>query len=177
MAGAGLMPALLGGQWQTLEPAVLAVHGGGSRRLGGTATVERGRSIMARLMCAVASLPRDQVEGPVMVAIEASADSERWTRRFGRSAPMRSTLCAREGLLVERLGPVTLRFALVARDGGIDWDLKGVAVLGCPLPLKLFQVVSRSGASGGRYRFEVRAALAGVGPVIRYQGELDCESL
>jgi len=63
------------------------------------------------------------------------------------------------------------------REGGIDWLLRRVAAFGCPLPLKWFRVVSRSGVIGDRYQFMVLAELVGVGQIIRYEGTLDCESI
>jgi hypothetical protein len=88
---------------------------------------------------------------------------------------MSSTLCGRMGLLEERLGPVSMSFQLLARAGGIDWVLRRVAFLGCPLPVRWFRVVSRSEARADCYHFAVEAELVGVGPVIRYEGALGCE--
>jgi len=172
-----LFPSLLGGEFAALDAQVRSVHGGASRQLSGTATIERGPSMLARLMCHVAMLPRNQVRERVAVRIETLSDGERWTRYFGNSAPMRSKLYAQGNLLVERLGPVTMSFELVAREGGIDWLLRGVVILGCPLPLRWFRVASRSGVNGTRYQFVVLADLAGVGRIIRYEGDLDCESV
>jgi hypothetical protein len=172
---AALFPALLGAEFAALDAQVRSVHDGASRYLSGTATIERGTSALARLMCALASLPGNQVHDRVEVWIETLPDGERWTRWFGGSAPMRSRLHAQGDLLVERLGPVTMNFKLIAREGGIDWLLRGVSVLGCPLPLRWFRVVSRSGVHGTRYQFAVLAELGGVGRIIRYEGELDRE--
>jgi len=172
-----LFPSLLRGEFEKLDGRVRYVHGGAPRQVSGSATIERGSTILARLMCTVASLPRNQVRDRVEVEIEKEEDGERWTRRFGNSAPMHSRLHSERGLLVERLGPITMRFELVARNGGIDWSLRRVAVCGCPLPLKWFRVASRSGVKGDRYQFVVLAELAGVGRIIRYEGELDCESV
>lgn len=171
----GLFPALLGGQFLTLDPRVIAVHSGNSRRLQGTALVKRGSSWIARAVCAFASLPGDQADEPVTVEIQVTQESERWIRRFGESPEMSSTLRGRSGLVEERLGPATMTFQLLARAGGIDWILRRVVFLGCPLPVSWFHVVSRSQAIADSYHFEVDAALAGVGPIIRYEGVLRCE--
>lgn len=170
---AGLFQDLLGAGFTALHPRVRAVHAGVALTLRGTATIIRGRSWVARIACRLAVLPRDQAEGPLRVQIEKLPDGERWTRHFGASPPMRSTLRARDGLLVESLGLTTMTFRLRVRDGAIDWDLVRVALLGLPLPAALFNVTSTSGIAGDRYRFVVNATLARVGPLIRYEGELD----
>ena len=171
----GLFPALLGGQFLSLDPSVIAVHSGSSRRLQGTAVVKRGSSWVARALCALASLPRDQVNAPVTVEILVTDAGEHWTRHFGDSPEMSSALRGRIGLVEERLGPVMMSFQLLARAGGIDWKLRRVALLGCPLPVRWFHVVSRSQAKADSYHFEVDAEIVGVGPIIRYEGTLGCE--
>ncbi len=170
---AALFPMLLGSEFDSLHSRVKAVHGGAVKLLGGVGTIERGPSLIARLLCALAMLPQDQAALQVEVEISALADGERWTRRFGTSAPMRSVLRARNGLLVERLGLLTMSFRLTPRDGGIDWLLVRIAGLGCPLPRRLFRISTYSGVRRDRYQFMVDAALAGVGKLIRYEGELD----
>jgi hypothetical protein len=177
MAVAALFPDLLGREFDGLDARVRAVHGGAPRVLRGSATIERGTSVLARFFCAIAFLPRNQCCKSAVVEIVTMPDGEQWTRHFGESAPMRSRLRARGDLLVERLGPVTMAFELVARDGGIDWVLRRVAALGCPLPLRWFRVASRSGVRAGRYQFLVLAELSGVGRIIRYEGELDSEAV
>jgi Domain of unknown function (DUF4166) len=171
----GLFPTLLRGQFLSLDPRVIAVHSGSSRRFHGTAVVKRGSSWVARGLCALASLPRDQVNAPVTVELKVTQAGEYWTRQFGDSPAMSSTLRGRMGLLEERLGPVTMSFQLIARAGGIDWTLRRVALLGCPLPVRWFRVVSRSDAHADFYHFEVAAQLIGVGLIIRYEGALRCE--
>ena len=116
----GLFPTHLGGQFLTLDPRVIAVHSGSSRRLHGTAVVKRGSSWAARGLCALASLPRDQVNAPVTVEIQVTQAGEHWVRHFGDSPEMSSTLHGRIGFVEERLGPVTMSFQLLAREGGID---------------------------------------------------------
>jgi hypothetical protein len=170
---AALFPELLGESFTRLAIPVRSVHGGGSHHFAGTATVERGKSLVARWLCVVASLPPSLNDVPVTVDIEERADGEAWTRRYGTSAPMRSTLRRQGSQLAERLGPATLTFRLTADDGAIVWTLVRVSALGCPLPLQLFDVAACSKADGHRYRFEVDARLRGIGRIIRYEGILD----
>jgi hypothetical protein len=169
----GLFPTLLGHDLEALHASVRRAHSGQALTLRGTATIARGPSLLARLLCRLASLPRNQLQEPLTVTIEVLTAAERWTRHFGQSAPMRSTLRVRDGLLVESLGLTTMRFRLTARDGGIDWTLVRIAGLGIPLPCRLFRIATRSGVTNDRYAFQVTAAVVGIGELIRYEGELD----
>jgi hypothetical protein len=169
----GLFPSLLGETFQRLDAPVRAVHGGSSRRLRGTATVERGHSLFARILCAMASLPRSADRVPIEVQINTDSQGERWTRFFGDCRPMQSRLHGNRDLLVERLGPAVFVFRLREHGGGIAWSLIQISALSIQLPIRWFTVSAFSGAHAGRYTFTVDAALRGVGRIIRYDGELD----
>jgi hypothetical protein len=170
----GLFPSLLGATFQRLDPPVRAVHGGSSRRLRGTATVERGHSLFARILCAIASLPRSANRVAIEVQINTDGQAERWTRYFGDCRPMQSRLHhGNRDVLVERLGPAVMVFQLREHDGGIAWSLIRISALGIGLPSRWFMVTAFSGARADRYTFTVDAALRGAGRIIRYDGELD----
>jgi hypothetical protein len=170
---AALFPDLLSGAFEALAGPVRRVHRGGSQVFKGIATVERGPSLIARVLCAVASLPPSLKDVPVTVDIEDLRGHERWTRRFGASAPMRSALRGRGQQLTERLGPATLTFAITAEGGAIRWQLSRIAAFGCPLPARLFEVLARSGSMGDRYHFVIDVRMRGIGRIIRYEGTLD----
>jgi hypothetical protein len=168
-----LFPALLGARFPSLDAMVRRVHGGQPGQWTGTASIQRGTSYLAQIACAMAGLPAEATGAPVIVEIETDGTTERWTRRFAGSRPMRSTLARQETWLKERLGPATLIFTLVERDGGIDWLLERIYVLGCRLPRVLFTVSAHSGCTAADYRFVVEARLCGIGRLIRYEGELN----
>lgn len=140
----------------------------------GRVAVERGGNPLARLCGAIAGLPPAMADAPLRVEFLADARSEAWRRAFG-GHPMNSRLRCRKGLLVERLGPLQLRFLLHIADGAIYWNVAGVRLLGLlPLPAGLFRRVQcRERAYAGRYEFRVEAALPLLGPVVRYEGWLE----
>ncbi len=107
-----------------------------------------------------------------MVTIEARDGHEVWTRKFGTAAPMRSVLRAQGGQLVEQLGPVTMQFQIMARDGGMQWELRRISFLGVPLPRRCFHVQAGAEPGGHGYRFLVAVRVTGMGELIRYEGEL-----
>lgn len=110
-ARAGLYPRALGVRFVFLPPTLRQLHGrDGRRSYRGQAQVERGPGLCARLFARIARLPKAHA-GPIEVEIDAGARGETWTRRFGNSA-MRSRLVERNGLVLERLGPMRFGFAL-----------------------------------------------------------------
>lgn len=165
--------ALLGAQFDALPEPVRAVHSGDAvATFAGRCDVERGSSFLSRLIGAIAGLPAAGRDLPLRVRIERGPAHERWTREFA-GRPMRSRLAARDGILTERLGPGTFRFALDPLADGLRWRLVGVRILGIPMPLAWFAGVEASEtAEGGTYRFDVRARLPLAGPLVRYRGVL-----
>lgn len=168
-----LFERLLGGAFDTLPERVRKLHrDGGTRRYRGEVDVERGSRLLARVCAWATRLPPAGC-GPIEVEIAADAAGERWSRHVGGHA-MRSRLWGREGLLHERLGLVTFAFRLSAREGAIEWSVVRVRALGLPMPVRWFDgVAAREGESGGRYTFDVRAALPLAGLLVRYRGWLD----
>lgn len=174
---APLFPSLMGDAWPEVAAPVKRVHGGtASLQLLGTADVDGSTSFVARCLRRLLGLPEPGPGQSVGVEMDRShADaSEEWTRRFA-SGRMRSTLRAGPATqLLERLGPVTLRFRLQVEQGEIVWTLVGARMLGLPIPRALLgRVSARSGASGGSYRFSVSAQLPGIGCWIAYDGTLE----
>lgn len=169
-----LLPA---DDWSRMAPVVQRMHAEGRAiQASGKVDVAGATHLPARLLRRLLSLPEPGAGQVVTVAIERHATHERWTRRFQHGC-MGSTLRAGgDGLLHERLGPVTLRFAL-RRDGdAIDWQLQGMRLLGLPLPRALCGTVrSRSGIRDGRYAFDVDVRLPLLGRLVAYCGWLEID--
>jgi hypothetical protein len=140
----------------------------------GRVAIERGRNPLARLCAAIAGLPPAMADAALRVEFNADAKGETWRRDFG-GHPMVSRLKCRNGLLVERLGPIQFRFLLHIADGAIYWNVAGVRLLGLlPLPVALFgRVQCRERAHAGRYEFRVEASLPLAGRLIHYEGWLE----
>jgi uncharacterized protein DUF4166 len=173
MTAATLFPSVLGAEFAALDPCLRWVHSGESRRLKGTVTVKRGRSFLARALGALASLPSTMIDAPIEVQIERTRKGERWTRLFTGGARMISTLRRDGDLLVEELGPATLKFRLSARGGGMQWALQSIAALNISLPVTWFRVSAAIESRDGRYHFIVDSELRGAGRIVRYEGSLD----
>ncbi len=173
MTPASLFASVLGAEFAALDPCLRRVHGGESLTLRGTVAVERGASLLAGVLCTIASLPPTVAGAPIEVRIEVSGKEERWTRVFAARHRMVSTLRRQDELLSERFGPATLKFRLSARGGGMEWVLARVSACGIPLPLKWFRISATIDSRAGRYHFLVDSQLRGAGRIVRYEGLLD----
>jgi hypothetical protein len=169
-----LFRRIIGGFIDQVPPCVYRLHHApGKAVYRGEVVVERGTGRLSRLFAWATALP-PAGEGLVEVEIVAGQGRERWTRRIGGRA-MRSTLWAHGGWLRERLGLVTFDFRLSVVQGVIVWRVAGIRILGLlPLPARWFaDVLCRESGIGGRYRFDVRAALPGIGMLVHYCGWLE----
>jgi hypothetical protein len=173
MTAEPLFPSRLGAAFAHLDPQLQWVHSGESRDLRGTVTVERGSSIVAKILSTLTSVPPALKNAPIQVRIEIKGDKERWMRTYAGTHRMSSTLFRHGSALVERLGPASLTFRLVARDAGIDWRLEYISMIGIPLPASWFQIFARVDVQNGRYHFLIDSTLRGIGRIVCYEGLLD----
>jgi hypothetical protein len=165
---------LLGARFDDLPPPVRELHDlTGPATWHGRADVERGTSLVARVMATLLSFPptgRDQL---LSVTFKPEDGHEIWRRQFGdRLFP--SLQYERDGRLFERVGPTSLVFDLDASPAGLALVLIGVRFLGIPLPRLLHpKVRTFEREQGGRYCFEVESALPLLGLLVRYSGWLE----
>jgi hypothetical protein len=172
---AALFRSLLGADFEKLDRPVRWVHDGTARVLRGVVTVERGLSLVAKVLGALTALPPVMTDAALEVRIEPTGRGERWIRIFGASRPMCSSLYRRGEYLTEELGPAVLRFHLRAQDDGLRWILARISVAGIPLPRRCFVVTAGCDARDGRYHFLVELALRGMGRIVKYEGLLDAK--
>ena len=131
------------------------------------------RSLPSRIAAAIAGLPPEGPDQPLVVTFEPVGETEVWSRRFGK-ALFRSVQYERGGLLHERVGPTTFVFTPVATTEGLALRLDGFRVLGIPLPRPLHPTVRTfEREHHGRYEFEVEARLPLFGLLVRYAGWLE----
>jgi hypothetical protein len=177
MVAASVHAQVLGSAFDRLPSLMRSVHDARVRReFSGRCSIESGRNWLARMIQLFASLPRrSHTDVAVHVVIERSESSESretWTRRFGEHR-MQSIIRAGRGALEECFGPIVLRFALTVEPDRIVWTLVGAKFLFVPLPVALF---AGCGAFetivDGRYWFDARAHIAGIGLLVHYKGWL-----
>jgi hypothetical protein len=172
-----LFPSLIGdSSWLALPEPVRQLHGATPYVTArGEADVEGDRNLALRVLRRLLGLPSPGMRQALEFSITRRGYRETWTRRFA-SGDMQSVLDrdAEKPFLRERLGPITLYFALRHDIGGIDWDLHHVSAFGVPVPRScLGQVLSRSSAKEGRYIFAIDARLPFIGRLVAYRGWLE----
>lgn len=165
---------LLGARFEDLPPRVRALHDVRETQVWvGRADVERGRSLLSRTIATLFGLPPAGRDQALEVTFTPDGGTELWLRRFG-DAVFRSLQYERRDLLRERVGPSTFVFALDVSADGLALRLRGVRLLGVPLPSFLAPSVRTfESERDGRYSFEVEASLPLLGRIVRYEGWLE----
>jgi hypothetical protein len=174
MAIEPLFSLLLADSFDELPPEIKRVHDGTDKLLIGRCDVRRGNGFWSRVFGSLTSLPPAGEDQEIRVTIIAKPAGERWVRSFGDKS-MSSVLANQHGLLREKLGPVTFTFHLeyVPHKQEIQWILRNVKVLRVAVPVSWFSAVSaRESHAGGRYWFDVNAALPLIGLLVQYRGWL-----
>lgn len=176
MTGAAppMLARALGAEWARLAPAVRDLHDVvAPRRFSGRVDVVRGTSPLARLACAVFSLPPDGLDQPLTLLIRPDGPGERWERRFGTRGFVSRQRTAGAMRTAERVGIVTAVQALRVEAGALHQSPAGCRVLGVPLPRWLGpRATARETDRGGVYRFEVDVELPFGGRLVAYSGSL-----
>ena len=161
-----------------MPPVVDGFHAGqGEKRYCGQASITRGRNPLVRLALWLAGMPRAGADVPVRMRLVIGPEGADWVRDFGGHTTRSRLSLTRDGHVVERFGPFRIAMAVRAERGGLRMDIAGMRAFGVPVPGALRPVSQTREYVGedGRFRFDVGAAVPGLGPVIRYAGWLEQE--
>ncbi|HVT34846.1 MAG TPA: DUF4166 domain-containing protein [Nevskiaceae bacterium] len=168
----------LGPAWARLPAPLRQLHEvRGRHAWQGMASVENGRSLLARLCRVLMGFPAAAAEVPVRVTLERIGESERWTREFGASRFHSVLSLPRDGeagVVIERFGLLSFRLGLPADEHGLEMPMRGARVLGLPLP-RLLTPRSRTREfvdDQGRFCFDVAVSLPAAGLLVHYRGWL-----
>lgn len=175
-----LFQEILGASWDRLAPPVRDLHSVCDRcRFAGTAQVDRGTGLGARLVASIIGFPAAGHNVPVQVTIATRPNGETWIRTFGRKS-FRSQLSMPaggkgSGVMTERFGAVSVDIALDARDGELLYPVVGGRAFGIPLPKWLLpSSETREYQEGGKFHFDVAlGGPLGMGLIVRYRGFLE----
>ena len=180
MVATSVHAQVLGASFEQLPALLRGVHDARPRKeFSGRCSVESGRNWLARAIALFASLPRrshDDIAVHVVIeridGRETSEPRETWTRQFGVQR-MRSVIRRGRDGLEECFGPIVLTFGLAAEPNRIVWRLKGARFLFLPLPAALFAACGAfETIVDGRYHFDARAGIVGIGLLVHYKGWL-----
>jgi hypothetical protein len=169
---------LLGPRWTDLDPAVRGLHEtGAGLHAAGTFRIRRGNTRLARLLAAIARMPQagDAVE--MRLVVTPRGQGEEWRRSFaGRPLISVQTKHA-DGLLVECMGPLEMRFGLDVAGGALGYQTQRVALrlgaLRLPLPRWFAPRVTAWEKPTGdpdRTQISVESRLRLLGLLISYEG-------
>lgn len=169
----------IGAELDALAPAVRALHADHGR-FEGRITVRHGAGLLAPLIAKLTGLPRATDGMPLRLTTASTPDgADRWVRDIGARSYPSQIAAAGDGLLSERMGPVTATTRIAIAGGGIAMTLVRARFLGMPLPGPLapgVETLETEGERDGRrvYRFDVRIRLPVLGTLlVHYQGWLD----
>lgn len=169
-----LFRRLLGGAIDDLPSVLRRAHDSNDcQRWVGKAQVLASRNPIARALCWMMGLPKAGNDIPVTVVFERHGATEVWRRDFaGRT--YHSRFVARDGLIVEKMGPATNRFRVCVEDGRLHLDLVAFRFFGLPFPSWLSpRCPAAESEVEGRYRFDVPVFLPFLGFAIRYTGLME----
>lgn len=146
----------------------------------GVATVQRGDSLLSRLICIFMGFPPSGEGMPLSIRLQKTEDGERWSRSFA-DWPLETRFCAgaTDGSITETLGALGATSRMDVDDEGVSQVLIGLTFLGIPLPRMLWpRLFVRESANGNQYRFVMtlfRPSLLIVRRhlLIHYEGSLD----
>jgi hypothetical protein len=175
-ARAPLYRRLLGEAWNRLPAALQAMHDlDGELTAQGIAAVDRGRSVLARLV--VMGFPPAGQDIPVTVSFHVRDGREHWKRTFAGHSFASTQEQGRgrfERLLCERFGPLNIGMALVVEEDRMRLVIRRWTFCGIALPLAL---APRSDAyefadAQGRFNFHVEISHPLIGLIVGYRGWL-----
>ena len=129
---------------------------------------------LPRLICAAFRLPASGASVPLTVTVKRRGTDERWTRCFAGRVMTSHQSMSRDGVLMERFGPVAVAVEVAADADGLVSSPRKAWLAGMRIPVA--QSPSgrgREGAEQDRYRFDVEISWLGR-VVVSYAGELEC---
>lgn len=164
---------VLGAAFDALPKELQAFHDAtGNYEFQGECAIEGPHTLLGRILGFVCSLPTASPNSPFSFELQADSKQETWRRRFpGRTMTSRMQVVSH--VLVEKLGPVSLRFGLQATPDKLVMQLQSIAFLGIPCPWFLVPiVVAEETTTPGKLHFNVSGRLPLVGLLAHYQGFL-----
>jgi hypothetical protein len=168
-----LYQRILGASFDSLDPILRRVHDVRStKRYAGHCDIESDQTLLAKMVAKIAGLPSRGANVAVVVTMNCKDESEKWERLFGAHR-MTSVLQCHQGRLRERLGLVVFTFDLKASVDRIDWHLVTAKCWPIPIPITwMLKCSATEAVVDGRYTFDVKAHVRGIGMIVHYKGWL-----
>jgi hypothetical protein len=173
-----LYQRVLGDAWSRLPPALQAMHS--ARSAEGTATIERGSSLLSKLIVVLFGFPPTGQDVPVSVEFQLHRNGEAWRRTFGCHSFVSFQYEGKgrsERLLCERFGPFTFGLAAIIEGDDLRLVIRRWSLFGLPMPAFLQpDNNSYEFVDDGVFHFHVEIGHWITGPIVHYRGHLiPCE--
>lgn len=170
---ASLYERVLGPKYKELAHVLHQFHGAHSHgHARGKLAIEHGTGKAARLVARLLGMPDESPQTDVTLQVIVDEDCEIWDRTFG-DKKLRTRAWARDGLLIEAMGPSTLGFKLEVEDGGLRFVHEQTWVFGVPLPK---WIAPRADVhvkpAGERWKLDMRLSQPQLGLIVRYHGTM-----
>jgi hypothetical protein len=163
-----LYQRVLGDHFASLAPPLQRFHSSPGRATG------HGKFKVIRppgLLGALPGLPMAGDDVPMRLVVTPVGRGELWERTLG-TVPVVTHQWCRDGLLMERSGPITFGFRLEVVDGGLVFHCERVWAVGVPLPLWFApSATALVVPSDAGWHVDVCLGLPVVGSFLGYQGE------
>ncbi|MFZ5668935.1 MAG: DUF4166 domain-containing protein [Pseudomonadota bacterium] len=170
----GLYARLLGEAWAALPEPIRRLHQLDDRLVAtGRARVERGGGLASRLIGALTGLPPAAEDVAVRVEFRRRGEREIWRRDFGGRTLVTPQGPGRDGLLVERFGPVSFEMTPAWDGQRLGLTLRRWRLFGLSMPAALGpRMTAWEAVVEGRFAFFVEMGHPAVGLLVRYRGWL-----
>lgn len=178
-AAAPIYDTALGAAMERVAAPVRAFHRAPApARFAGRASVARGGNPLARVVAMAMGLPPSSTDCEVEVIVNRGMDgTETWRRTFDGRVFQSSQSLGRgrwDGLIVERIGPLSFAYAVIERRGQLHLDLRGWSAFSVPMPAFLGPGADAfEHGADGRFNFDVAMLLPVIGLVVHYRGWLE----
>jgi hypothetical protein len=168
---------ILGSAFNTLPASVRQLHDSSIERFWtGKATVRRGESLLAKIVCRLIGFPSSAEDVAVTVKLSPQNGIEVWKRDFGGKT-FTSVQCSGAGrdqyLLVEKFGALSVSLALVIERNTLYLVPRRWSLLGIPMPQSLMPGgTCFETETHGQFQFDVEIRAPFVGLIVAYKGLL-----
>lgn len=163
---------LLGETFDTLPPTLRDFHDiTTERQFEASFKITRGSGPIRRLLCWMGNLPQEGENVPVTLRVVPENGKERWIRQFANHK-LESVQWENDGLLLEKLGPVTIAFRLTVEGATLFLNPEKVWALNF-LRLPSFLAPGGDGEETGQddgCAIVARAKMPLLGKLIQYEG-------
>lgn len=138
----------------------------------GSLTVIHNPNSLAKIVVWLTRLPMKGSNLKTTVEVLAINNRETWTRRIGKSKLV-SKQSIRNGQLVERFGPMTIRFLTIVKDGGLVYQSDQTRLFGLPVPkFARLSITTSTMPSRAGWVVLVQIHFGKFGTICQYEGEM-----